>query len=253
MPTEKYARDENELTASLAGLSGLLTGEQAIEKTLVQIGDLAVRAIPGADGAGLTMLESGRRQTVVATEAFVREVDDIQYGLDQGPCVMAVATGRTHVSGNLGGEKQWPRFGPRAGRLGVHSALSLPLLLGDQVLGALNIYARNRDAFAPHAVQLGEAFAGPAAVSVANVHTLIQTQRLVGQLEQALLSRAEIDQAIGVVMSRSGVSADEAFARLRELSQTQQVKLADVAHQILQELASRTRARHTGTSPDPTA
>ena len=53
----------------------------------------------------------------------------------------AVAEGRTFTSGNLGGEPQWPRFGPRIGRLGVHSALSLPLLLPNRVVGALNVYA----------------------------------------------------------------------------------------------------------------
>jgi len=120
------------------------------------------------------------------------------------------------------------------------------------VLGAMNVYAHDRDAFNPHAIRLGEAFAGPAAVSVANAQTLAQAQRLVAQLEQALVSRAEIDQALGVVMSRSGVNAAEAFAPLRMISQTRQVKLTDVAHQMLQELESRARAQHTDTGPDPT-
>jgi len=138
------------------------------------------------------------------------------------------------------------------GRLGLHSALSLPLLLPDRVLGAMSVYAHDRDAFNTHAIGLGEAFAGPAAVSVANAQTLAQAQRLVAQLEQALVSRAEIDQALGVVMSRNGVNAAEAFARLRTISQTRQVKLVDVAHQLLQELTSRARAQHTDTGPDPT-
>jgi hypothetical protein len=33
--------------------------------------------------------------------------------------------------------------------------LSLPLLIGDQVIGVINSYARERDAFGEHAVQLG--------------------------------------------------------------------------------------------------
>jgi len=188
----------------------------------------------------------------VATAGFVRQVDDVQYSLGEGPCVSAVARRCTATSGNLGGEPQWPHFGPRVGRLGVHSALSLPLLLPDRVLGAMNVYAHDRDAFNTHAIGLGEAFAGPAAVSVANAQTLAQAQRLVAQLEQALVSRAEIDQALGVVMSRSGVNAAEAFARLRTISQTRQVKLVDVAHQLLQELTSRARAQHTDAGPDPT-
>ena len=75
---------------------------------------------------------------------------------------------RTVRSGSLGGEKMWPRFGPRVGRLGVHSALSLPLLLPDQVVGAINVYARGKDIFDEHAAELGELFARPAAVAVHN-------------------------------------------------------------------------------------
>lgn len=121
----------------------------------------------------------------------------MQYSLSEGPCVSAVADRRTFTSGNLGGEALWPRFGPRVGRLGVHSALSLPLLLPGRVIGALNVYAHGRDVFGPHAVGLGEAFAPHAAASVYNAQLLAQAERLVTQLQAALVSRSEIDQALG--------------------------------------------------------
>lgn len=241
-------QDEDDLAAGLAGLAGLLSGERALEETLVRVAQYAVQAIPGAQGAGLTLLESDRPQIVVTTADFVRQVDDIQYGLGEGPCVSAAADRRAVTSGNLGGEPQWPRFGPRVGRLGIHSALSLPLLLPDRVLGAMNVYSRDKNAFDERAVRLAEAFAGPAAVSVANAQLLAQAERLVGELQQALHSRAQIDQALGVVMSRSGVSAEEAFARLRSLSQSRSVKLAVVAAELLGEAVSRARARHGDTA-----
>jgi GAF domain-containing protein len=236
--------DEDELAASLSGLARLLNGQHSLEETLVSVARFAVQAIPGAEGAGLTLLETDRQQTVVATADFVREVDDIQYSLGEGPCVSAVAEGFTVISGNLGGEPQWPRFGPRVGRLGVHSALSLPLLLPDRVVGALNVYAHGRNAFAARAVRLGEAFAPEAAVSVSNAQMLAQAERLVGQLQAALTSRAVIDQALGVVMSRTGVTAAEALTRLKLLSQSQSVKLSEVAHTLLGEATRRARARH---------
>ena len=242
--------DDDELAASLAGLSGLLIGPRSLEYSLVRVAEFAVRAIPGADGAGLTLLEADRRQTVVSTAPFVSNVDDIQYGLDEGPCVSAVASRRTFVSGNLGGEPQWPHFGPRVGRLGVHSALSLPLLLPDDtVLGALNVYAHGRDVFDAHAAEMGEAFSPQAAVSVHNAQLLDQAERLVGQLQAALVSRAEIDQALGIVMSRTGGTAQEAFDKLRALSQTRSVKLTDVARDLLHEAVQRARARHAAASP----
>ena len=241
--------DEDVLAASLAGLSGLLSGHRTLEDTLVRVAAFAVQAIPGADGAGLTLLEADRPQTVVATADFVRKIDDVQYGLKEGPCVSAVAERRTFTSGNLGGEPQWPRFGPRIGRLGVHSALSLPLLLPDRVVGALNVYAHGRDVFEPDAVRIGELFAPPAAVSVFNAQMLAQAERLVGQLQEAMTSRAEIDQAIGVLMSRSGGTAAEALEGLRTMSQTRSMKLADVAREVVGQASRRARARHAQAGP----
>jgi GAF domain-containing protein len=243
--------EEDDLAASLTGLAGLLSGHRALEDTLVRVAEFAVQAIPGAHGAGLTLLEADRPQTVVATADFVREIDDVQYALNEGPCVSAVAERRTFTSGNLGGEPQWPRFGPRVGRLGVHSALSLPLLLPDRVVGALNVYAHGRDVFDESAVRIGELFAPAAAVSVFNAQMLAQAERLVGQLQQAMTSRAEIDQAIGVLMSRSGGTAAEAFESLRSMSQSRSVKLAEVAHEVVGEAIRRARARHTQAAPGP--
>ena len=129
------------------------------------------------------------------------------------------------VSGSLGSDSRWPHFGGRVARMGVHSALSLPLVVGDQVIGAINSYAYSRDAFGEHAVQLGSQFAGPAAVSVYNAQLLADAQERTKQLQRALGSRAVIDQAIGIIRSRSGGSAEEAFDRLARLSQAENVKL----------------------------
>ncbi|WP_261556760.1 GAF and ANTAR domain-containing protein [Frankia tisae] len=235
--------DEDDLAASLSGLSGLLTGLRPLRETLIQIAELAVQAIPGAEGAGLTMLEDNRPQTVVASAEFVRAADDVQYRLGEGPCLLAVETGRTQLSGSLGGEARWPRYGPRVGRMGVHSVLSLPLLLPDRVVGAMNVYAHAKDAFGPNAVRTGELFAQPVAVSVHNAQILAQSQRLVSQLQEALTSRAVIDQALGVIMSRTGSGPEEAFERLRTMSQTRHLKVAQLSRVLVDEAVGRARAR----------
>jgi GAF domain-containing protein len=229
-----------ELAESLAGVAQLPAQELGLEDALVRVAQFAVRAIPSAEAAGLTLLRSGRSSTVVATAGFVGEVDEIQYALGEGPCVSAMAERRTFVSGNLGGEARWPRFGPRVGRLGVHSALSLPLLLPDRVVGAMNVYAHERDAFAERALAVGEAFAFHAAASVAVVDRLAEAERVIGQLRQALTSRAEIDQAIGVVMGRTGLGAPDALDRLKALSQARSMKVAAVARELLTEAVQRT-------------
>jgi GAF domain-containing protein len=235
--------EDHDLAASLAGLSGLLTGHRPLRETLIHIAEFAVQAIPGAEGAGLTMLEDDRAQTVVASAEFVQAVDDVQYRLGEGPCLLAVQSRRTQTSGSLGGETRWPRFGPRVGRMGVHSVLSLPLLLPDRVVGAMNVYARAKDAFGPNAVRIGELFARPAAVSVHNAQVLAQSQRLAAQLGEALTSRAVIDQALGVIMSRTGAGPEEAFERLRAMSQSQHIKVAQLSRLLVDEAVRRARAR----------
>ena len=248
--TISVADDDSDLRSSLAGLSQLATGRLELADVLTRVAEFAVRAIPNADGAGLTLLEDQRRDTIVASAPFVVEVDAIQYGIGEGPCITAASGGVTMRSGDLSVDPQWPRFGPRVGRLGVHSALSLPLMTPDGVVGAMNVYAHERDAFDERAVILGELFAVPAAIAVQNAQVLAQAKRLALQLKAALIHRAVIDQALGILMSRAGCSSEEAFDRLRRVSQTENVKLHDVAEGTVADAIRRARARHT--VPDAT-
>jgi GAF domain-containing protein len=240
-----------ELDASLTSLSGVLMGAQPLTETLTLVAGYAAQAIHGADGAGLTLVDSGRPDTVVASEDFVRVVDEVQYRLGEGPCLRAVEVGETQVCGSLAVDPRWPRFGPGAGSLGVNSALSLPLLVDGRVVGALNVYGHAHDAFDEMSVRAGELFASPAAVSVVNAQMLEATQRLTGQLEHALTSRTVIDQAIGILMSRNGGGAEEALDDLRTMSQTSDVKLTRVARLVVDQAVSRARARHASPPEHP--
>ena len=241
---ERQYAEEEDLRESLVALSRLASDRLPLEGLLTRVATYAVQAIPGADGAGLTLLEQDRADTIVATSPFVTEIDDIQYGMDQGPCISAAREGQTVLSGSLGADPRWPRFGGRVARLGVHSALSLPLITPDGVVGAMNVYAHGKNAFDDRAAELGQIFAGPAAIAVQNAHVLAQTRRLANQLQSALEVRGVIDRAVGIVMSRSGSTEHEALERLRSLSQHEHRKLAEVARQIVDEAVARARARN---------
>src|SRR5215211_7447961 len=73
----------DDLQDSLGRLGRLATGLLSLEDSLTQVADYAVRAIPGAEGAGLTLLEENRSDTIVSTADFVAQIDDIQYSLGQ--------------------------------------------------------------------------------------------------------------------------------------------------------------------------
>jgi len=172
---------------------------------------------------------------MVMSEQFVRAIDEIQYGLGEGPCISAAASGKTLRSGMLSDDPRWPQFGPRASELGVHSALSLPLLVPAGVLGAMNVYAHAPDSFTAHSQRIGETFAISAALVVQRAQLLEQTARLVGQLQAGVAGRELIDQAVGVLRRRHGGTAEQCLDRLKELSDTQSVPLAAVALSVVEE------------------
>ena len=239
----QHSLEDDDLQSSLAGLARLASSRMELEELLTRVATYAVQAIPGADGAGLTLLESDRADTIVATAQFVSEIDDIQYSVNQGPCISAARDGQTVMSGSLGGDNRWPHFGGRIARLGVHSVVSLPLIAPDGVVGAMNVYAHQKNAFDDRAAELGQIFAAPAAIAVQNAQILAQARRLTAHLKAALETQGLVDRAVGIMMSRSGSTAEEALARLRALSQHEHRKLGAIAQQIVDEAVRRARAR----------
>src|ERR1700745_171290 len=246
-PTQQEA-DETELYAGLRGVAAIVAGAQGVMDLLRDVAELPTQAIPGADGAGVALIDPQHGissvQTWAATGLLFQEIDAVQYDeLNEGPCITCMQSRRPIVSGSLGSDSRWPHFGGRVARMRMHSALALPLIVGEQVLGSINAYAKNRDAFAEHAVRLGSQFAKPAAVSVYNAQLLAKAHERTLRLQRALESRSVIDQAIGIIRSRSGARADEAFARLTHISQTENIKLSAAAARRAEEAVRRARAR----------
>jgi GAF domain-containing protein len=248
--TSEVEAREADLRAGLEELSRMVAGAVTLERLLSQVAASAVHALPGAAGVGICLLRVDRPdhqiQALATSHPFVAQIDEIQYELvDEGPCITAAAQAAPVRTGNVTADSRWPRFGPRVGRLGVHSVLSLPMMLPDgTVVGAINTYSRSRDAFDEHAAATGLIFAAPAGLAVHNAQVLANAQARAVQLQAALGTRAIIDQAIGIIRSRSGATADEAFARLREISQGENIKLTVVAERVVEEAVRRARARH---------
>jgi GAF domain-containing protein len=137
-------------------------------------------------------------------------------------------------------DDRWPEFLDAARAHGIHSSLSLPLLVAGDGIGALNLYAEPPSRFSDSSEVVGQAIAAHAAVAVANGIAYWEKVTLAEQLETALTSRAIIEQAKGVIIATTGRSAEEAFVLLREQSQAQNVKLRDVAAEIVERQQRRT-------------
>lgn len=235
--------DLQELRDGLDALSGLALGRLDLTETLRAVATFAVQAVPGADGACVLLSEADRLDTVVATSEFLHQVEQVQHDFGQGPCLSAMTERQPVRSGSLGSDETWRQFGSKVARMGVHSVLSLPLVTAEGVVGALSVYAHDKQAFDERAEHLGQLFAVPAAVAVQNTQVLARATRTSEQLQRALDERGGIERALGVLMSRSGSTREDALTRLRQLSQSEHVKLAVMADQIVDEAVRRARAR----------
>jgi GAF domain-containing protein len=149
-------------------------------------------------------------------------------------------TGTVVLSESLADDQRWPRFGPKAADLGVRSALSIPLIADDDLLGVTSVYTLADEVLHDDAVLSGEAFAAPAALALQNAQAFARAIRRAAQLQTSLSGRIVIERAIGLMMSRN-CTEDQAMARLQRMSRHEHQPLAVVAQAILDEALTHTQ------------
>jgi GAF domain-containing protein len=221
-----------EFVEQLLGLARLESDDRSLEPLLQRVADLAVDQLDACDMAGVTLVRDGEPTTAVFTEAAAPEIDRAQYDTGRGPCVDAYETGEILRIDDTLTETRWPEFAKTAADHGVRSTLSLPLHNEDAVLGALNLYSRQVGGFDDND-QIVNVLVAHAATSLANSHTYWAAHTLGQQLQQALDSRAVIEQAKGMLMAREQCSSDDAFEKLRLRSQHENRKLREIAQSIV--------------------
>ncbi len=184
---------------------------------------LAVHIVPGADHAGISVIESSRhRRTVAWTDEVVRtaesghperEQDPYWEGLWTAP-VVRVEDSEADDGGSVLAE------------LGLRSALSLRLRADRRRLTVLTAYARKPRAFDEAATRVGRLF-------TAHVSLALDSATVREQLTEAMRTRDLIGQATGILMERMDMDAAEAFESLVKASQRENVKLRDLARRIV--------------------
>lgn len=217
----------------LAALAQFFVGDSTLGSTLDRVARLAVGSLPGADLAGITMVVDGKPATAVFTNQDAPDIDSAQYRTGMGPCVDAWQNRRINRIDAMARDERWPAFAAACLDHGVHSTLSLPLIVKDESLGALNFYAHREEAFGPADEVNGGAFATQAAIVLANTQAYWDARALAENLTQAMATRAVIEQAKGVLMAAGGRTPDDAFDALVQISQRENRKLRDVATEIV--------------------
>jgi GAF domain-containing protein len=234
---------ESPLTRSLAALSGFFVGDGTLEETLFRVAHLTVEAVPAADLVGITMPVEGRNRTAIFTDETAPEVDQAQYVSGDGPCLEAFEDQRiTQVESTLEDGK-WPEFRRVAAAHGIHSTMSFPLVVDKRSVGAMNLYSLRERAFGDADAETGMLFASQAAIALANAQAYWDARELSTRLGDAMVHRAVIEQAKGILMGVQRCGEDQAFEILVKASQRENVKLRTIAQRIVDQA--------TGDGADP--
>ena len=217
----------------LAALYARTCDGGTLDELLRHVCVTAVEAVEGADEASVTLLTSRDAKTWGATGDLALACDEAQYEVDGGPCLDAARANQIVVVPDMAQEDRWPAA-PKMAEAGSRCSLSLPLPVQGEAIGALNLYSRRERAFDGSSVELGGEFASYAAVYVANAVSYSSAADQARQLQQAMESRAVIEQAKGILIASTGCDADEAFHLLVKQSQHENRKLREVAAELVQ-------------------
>ncbi|HEX3621991.1 MAG TPA: GAF and ANTAR domain-containing protein [Acidimicrobiales bacterium] len=225
---------------ALRALARFVVADSRIGDTLLRVSEITTEAMPSAELAGISLLsDAGKPTTAIFTDTSAPEIDAGQYESGRGPCLDAWRTQKVVRIDDMDlASDDYPEFVKAAEAHGVKSTLSLPLVVGERGIGALNLYARVADGFSKDDESLGVDLAAAAAIVLANASDYWQASELSEQLTQAMQSRAVIEQAKGMLMAQSpNLDADGAFDLLRRASQRENVKLRDIAQRIVERKA----------------
>ena len=206
----------------------------------------------GVDAGGV-MLEDpdATLRLAAATSEKMERYEQAEIGNDEGPCIDAYRNIEQVVAQDLNeAKRRWPKAADAALNLGLQAVYAFPLRLRNDCIGALNLYREVKGPFGEDDVRLAQSFADVAAIGILQHRAIADAETRADQLQSALNSRIVIEQAKGVVMAKTGKSAQEAFLMLRAYARSKRTKLQDVAGMVVEsqsadlaEPADRSRSR----------
>ena len=212
-----------QLAMSLAdGADEPLTQQRLVE--------FAVRGIPGAEHASMTVVDSSRApRTTAQTDELPYQGDQLQYELGEGPCLDVIATNGIVLAKDLSTDNRWPRFARAlVDQTPARSMLSFRLFLTEQNRAALNLYATRPGAFTDQSTATGAVFAAYASMALLAAARNDQANHLIRALE----TNREIGVAMGIMMASGKLTSQQAFEQLRVASQNLNRKLHDIAADV---------------------
>jgi GAF domain-containing protein len=180
------------------------------------------------------MAEEGQLQFVTAVNPDSKELERSQEDHQEGPCRDAYESGEVvRVTDVRQESARWPDYSATATRLGVAGVAGIPMRDGDQVIGALNIYSREPRQWSDADIAVAVVLADVVTSYVLNAAKLHDREQTIGQLEDALVNRALIEQAKEITAQRKSVTVDHAHQLMRGRARNNHASLRTVAEAIV--------------------
>ncbi|NTY62809.1 GAF and ANTAR domain-containing protein [Mycolicibacterium sphagni] len=217
----------DDLAQRMAELARATAPPRDVKEVLSGVTAAATEMIPGTDTCGVLLIgKGGKFESLFGTSDLIYKIDALQEACGEGPCIEAALDELIVRTNDFTTERRWPKYSRAAAELGVRSGLSFKLYTSSSTAGALNLFGLEPGAFDAQSEVIGSVLAAHAAAAII-------ASRRGEQLESALATRDTIGQAKGVIMERFNVDALRAFEMLRELSQTTNVRLVDIAVRVI--------------------
>ena len=222
------------LARALVELADTLVDDFDVVDLLVQLVERCVEVLDvSAAGLMLVAPEGDLRLAASSSEAM-RVVELFELQSQEGPCMDCYHAGEPVVNQDLAVVNgRWPNFAPVALEAGFRSVHALPLRLRGQVIGAVNLFRTDGGALDEIDVLAGQALADMATIAILQHRAAAESHVLNEQLNFALNSRIVIEQAKGVVSERASIDMEESFSRLRSYARSHNLRLRDVAQQVI--------------------
>jgi anti-anti-sigma factor len=218
-----------ELPREFARVVSSLSGRDDVGATLRAMCEMLTARFDACLGASAFVVDGrGRLVDRWCTDEEALAFEDLQWDTGCGPGLDAVNARGEVRADDLAADGRWPALAGRAAEVAaIRSALAVPLLTDEGVLGAVSLFSDTPGTFATDAFlqQWVNVFASHASVALA-------ATKMRDNLRAALESRETISVAIGMMMIRQGCGRQQAFDILRRASQRMNVKLRDVAAQV---------------------
>jgi GAF domain-containing protein len=225
---------EATLARTLVELADTLVEDFDVVELLTLLTDRCVEVLDVGAAGLMLVAPDGELRVMASSSEAMRVLELFELQAREGPCLDCFASGAAVVNQDLvAANDRWPRFASEALAAGFHSVHALPMRLRGTVIGALNLFHNEPGQMRAADVVAAQALADVATIAVLQNRAVLEAQVVNEQLHHALNSRIVIEQAKGMVAERQGLDMEEAFARLRGYARDHNLRLIDVARDVI--------------------